>query len=284
VFEKPFSLDALEDLLQPCAGEGDGEVVTVPTLDEIIASADLNPHFQPIIDLRRGGVFAFESLARLATRSPFSNPELLFDYATQKLRVADLELACMKSTFRTAPAVSAGRLLFMNLHPAALSACDRLCDLLLQQSAASGFPLRQVVLELTEQHQLPDDVQTHESVSRMRALGVRFAFDDVGMAYSHLPLIDRIRPEFLKISQHFGTAFESDPSRSKLVANLFSLARDFDASLILEGIESAETDAAARALGIPLGQGYLYSRPLPSAAAAAYASRAAVTTAASLRD
>ena len=64
-----------------------------------------------------------------------------------------------------------------------------------------------------------------------------------------------------------------DSARSKLVANLLSLARDFDASLILEGIETGETAAAARALGIPFGQGYFYARSLTSIDAAAWAER-----------
>lgn len=273
VLEKPFALSEVEALLPPCAGEeGEGEVIEVPTLDAIIASGSLRPRFQPIVDLQSGGVRGFESLARLETGTPFANPELLFAYAERKLRVADLELACMRSTFSSAPALAGGWLLFMNLHPAALMDSDRLFDALRIHAAAAVVPLDHVVLELTEQNALPDTAQTHEAIERLRTLGVRFAFDDVGMAYSHLPLIGRIRPAFLKVSQHFGTGFEADSARSKLVANLLSLARDFDASLILEGIETAETAAAARELGIPLGQGYFFAQPLTPADAFSYAS------------
>src|SRR5258706_10040666 len=50
---------------------------------------------------------------------------------------------------------------------------------------------------------LQQEIRQHaglfESIDRLRGLGARFAFDDVGVAYSHLPLIERIRPSYLKI-------------------------------------------------------------------------------------
>ena len=270
VLEKPFELQEVEVLLEPCSEDGHGEVVTIPSLDAILGSRSFRPQFQPIVDLKRGGVLGFESLARPGTASPFDNPELLFAYAARRLRVADLELACIERTFETAPDLGDRRLLFMNIHPAVLLECARLEELLLRASTLRGIPLSRVVCELTEQNHLPNTARTHDAIDRLRTLGVRFAFDDVGMAYSHLPLIDRIRPAFLKVSQHFGTGFELDSARSKLVSNLLSLARDFDASLILEGIESAATGDAARALGIPFGQGYFYARPLAPAEAQRY--------------
>lgn len=271
VVEKPFKLSLIEQYLAACEEGTDEEVIVLPTLDEILASSALTPQFQPIVDLQRGGILGFESLARLKTSSPFANPEILFSYAARKQRVADLELACMARTFETAPDPGQHGLLFMNLHPAALVESDRLSALLQSESAARGILLPRVVLELTEQHQIANDARTHQAIDQIRALGVQFAFDDVGMAHSHLPHIDRVRPKFLKVSQHFGTGFELDSVRSRLVSNLLSLARDFDASLILEGIESGETGDAARTLGIPFGQGYFYSRPLRSSDASLYA-------------
>jgi EAL domain-containing protein (putative c-di-GMP-specific phosphodiesterase class I) len=120
------------------------------------------------------------------------------------------------------------------------------------------------VLELTEQGALGKEKGVLEAIDALRKEGVRFAFDDVGMAYSHLPVIARVRPAYLKVSQHFGSGFECDPARLKVVRNLLSLARDFDAELILEGIETQATADAAREIGIPLGQGFYFAQPSPA--------------------
>ena len=60
-------------------------------------------------------------------------------------------------------------------------------------------------------------------------------------AKSHLPVIGAIRPSFLKISQHFGTGFETDSTKMKIVMNLQALANDFNCEMILEGIEQKAT-------------------------------------------
>ena len=86
--------------------------------------------------------------------------------------------------------------------------------------------------------------------------------DDLGVAYSHLPMIDRVGPSFLKVSQDFGTGFENDSTKRKIVQNQLSLANDFGCELILEGIEDLPTARAAQDLQIPLGQGFLFGRPL----------------------
>ncbi len=78
-------------------------------------------------------------------------------------------------------------------------------------------------------------------------------------------IIDVIRPRFLKISQQFGTGFEEDPTKEKIVRNIIALAADFGCQTILEGVENEATLVAARELGIPLAQGYHLGRPGPAA-------------------
>ena len=92
-------------------------------------------------------------------------------------------------------------------------------------------------------------------------MGVQFALDDVGSSYSHLDLISRIRPSYLKISHEFGTDFEKDPSRQKIIRNIQSLARDFECEVILEGVESEATSRAAADIGARYAQGFFYARP-----------------------
>ena len=75
-----------------------------------------------------------------------------------------------------------------------------------------------------------------------------------------------VRPSFLKISQAFGTAFETDSTKMKIVRNLVSLAADFHCELILEGVESESTAQAAAEMGIKYAQGFHFAEPLPASA------------------
>jgi len=138
---------------------------------------------------------------------------------------------------------------------------SKIYDLLIGECGKHHVGLDRIVLEITEQESLHAGPQLFANVERLRAVGVRFAFDDMGVAYSHLPFIDRLRPSFLKVSQEFGTDFELDSTKMKIVMNLKSLASDFQSELILEGIETHATAEMAARMGIRYGQGFLYGRP-----------------------
>jgi len=264
VLSKPFAIDVLIPLLTVPSDTTPPSLAILLTLDEVIRSRDLRPHFQPIVSLADGTTHGVESLARLRAGGPFARPDLLFTYAARRNGVGGLEAACIEGTMREAVTLPDSLLLFMNVHPAALD--DVAIIMALESSARkSGINLSRVVLEITEQQQIRQHPALFEAIDRLRALGVRFAFDDVGVAYSHLPLIERIRPEYLKISQLFGTRFEADPTLTKIVRNLVSLAAEFSCAVIIEGVEDASTAAAARDLGIAFGQGWLFGRPADAA-------------------
>ena len=264
VLSKPFAIDVLIPLLTVPSDTTPPSMTIVPTLDAVISSGDLRPHFQPIVSLADGATHGVESLARFRAGGPFTRPDLLFAYAARRNGVGELEAACIEGTMREAVTFPDSLLLFMNIHPAALD--DVGVVVALESSAQQcGIKLSRVVLEITEQQEIRPHPALFEAFDRLRALGVRFAFDDVGVAYSHLPLIERIRPAYLKISQLFGTRFEADPTRTKIVRNLVSLAAEFSCAMIIEGVEDASTADAARDLGIALGQGWLFGRPADAA-------------------
>lgn len=266
--QKPFTtgeLDATIDMLR-CPGvsasSGFDSVIRMPMLEEIVRSDALRPQFQPILRLGpRRSIFGYESLARFRVDSPFRNPELLFRYAARKHRVVELELACLAHSLHDGAALAKKGLLFLNIHPDVFAAGTSFPDTISSQAARAGVAMDRIVLEITEQGTLTKTTTMLKNFSDLRSRGVRFAFDDVGVAYSHLPMMDAVRPSFLKVSQDFGTGFEKDPTRLKIVRNVLSLAEDFQCELVLEGIEDESSAIQAEHLGIPLGQGYFFARP-----------------------
>jgi EAL domain-containing protein (putative c-di-GMP-specific phosphodiesterase class I) len=264
VLSKPFDTALLDELLPEPKSHDEGRIVRMPSLDTIVTSAKLFPLLQPIVRLDEPSFapFGYESLARCETPSILALPDALFDYAHRKGRVAELELACIQATFAQAGSRlrNSSAKLFINLHPSVI-VNERLPEVLEEARAAAEIASERVVLEITEQESLGEAVRVARQCAGLRDLGYAFALDDVGVAYSHLTHVDQIRPTYLKISQHFGTSFETDATRTKIVHNILSLAHELGCELVLEGIETAETRDAARHAGIPLGQGFLFGRP-----------------------
>lgn len=258
---KPFAIEELELLLRETALGADNlqSIVRVPDLDQILEDDLISVQFQPIVSLSDHRPIGFEALARIRTESLFGNPELLFRYASRASRTIELEKVCLAGAIRCATGVVGHGQLFLNIHPNSLED-PHLVDHLAAAAGESNLPMDRIVLEITEQ----GSIRSRAGLLQVRALkdlGVHFAFDDIGVAFSHLPYIDEIRPAWMKISQLFGTDFEKEPTKVKIVKNLANLAESFDSALILEGIETAETAAEAAAIGIGFGQGYHFARP-----------------------
>jgi EAL domain-containing protein (putative c-di-GMP-specific phosphodiesterase class I) len=239
-----------------------GAIVHIPTVEEFIASEHLLPAFQPIVDLTGGAAgLGFESLARYRQAIPFFDPCFMFEYARQRGMTVELDLACLRRSISAARDLARQGKIFLNVHPRALAAGRQLVRTLVEEAGDCEVPLTSLVLEITEQEKLATTAETRESLDELRAYGVQFALDDVGVSYSHLDLIDSIRPSYLKISQEFGTDFEKDPSRQKIIRNIVSLAQDFECEIILEGVETAATSQAASEIGARYAQGFFYARP-----------------------
>ena len=255
---KPFDVSALQLALG--REEEDAPTLShVPPLPRILGSPSLVPRFQPIVDTRSLAHIAYEGLIRLTGAATLTNPELLFEYARRKRGVPALEMACIDRTIIEGAALMRGeRLLFINASP--LSFADKaFAQRVLDNARRAGIALDRLVLEITEQNSFAG--RPNGSIEMLKNLGVRFAFDDVGSAYSHLEHIDVIRPQFLKISKQFGTGFERDATKEKIVRNILALGADFGCATIIEGVETEATLEAARALGIAMAQGFLFGRP-----------------------
>lgn len=259
-FRKPFSVAELDQVLTAPADDSTEELqINVPELEHLLEQNLIRMRFQPIVELPSRTHVGLEALARPMTESMFRSPELLFRYAATTERTIELEQHCLRESIRTAANLHPDKMLFLNVHPSSLESSGIVRTI---ESAATGvgFDLSRIVLEITEQ----GSIQSRKSLDQVRSLkglGIRFALDDIGTAFSHLPYIEEIDPAWMKISQFFGTGFESDPTKEKIVRSIAALASSFEARFILEGIETEETAKAAEELGIGYGQGYLFARP-----------------------
>lgn len=240
-------------------------VQRVPLLDEIIRGTALHAVYQPIVSLAEPErpIVGYESLARYSESMPLAAPDLLFEYAARKRMAVDLDLACLQRGLSGGAGLPSHQLRFLNLQPVTLEEGKRLVELIAELSQQGLVPQGRVVLELTEHVTFRDVGRAAEYSDALREMGCKFAFDDVGSGFSHLKLLERIKPEYVKLANEFGTDFEQSSFKRKIIEHQLALAHDFDARVILEGIETEATAENAAALGIDMGQGWHFGRPGP---------------------
>ena len=262
LLSKPFTIEELESALGTNGSSGVGEykVIRVASFHELIADDFLRIAFQPIVEITdAGAIMAFEALTRVRGEWAGGGPAELFEYATRLGRLRELNLHALARAIEAAASLPLESSIFLNVDPVAF--CAELPRLIEGAASRAGIALTRIVLEVTERSEFDDPQHAIPLFHALRAKGIRFALDDHGSAYSHLTLIDQIRPSFIKISNTFGTRLEDDDTHRRIVAHMTSLSHEFGCKTVLEGIESAETARTAQRLGIDFAQGFHFGRP-----------------------
>lgn len=118
-----------------------------------------------------------------------------------------------------------------------------------------------VVIEITEHAAIYDLDLLLMEIDRLRDLGARIAIDDAGAGYSGLQQIIRLRPDVIKLDMSLTKNVDKDVARRSLAAAMVQFARDTNASVVAEGIETEAELRTLKSLGVELGQGYHLGRP-----------------------
>jgi EAL domain-containing protein (putative c-di-GMP-specific phosphodiesterase class I) len=233
-----------------------------------IEAGDLTLDYQPIVDLSTGRAAAVEAFVRWnhPQRGPIS-PAIIVPLAEETglirplgdwvLRAACLQVAAWRKTLE--PALS----LAINLSPRQVADRDLVRNIQATAGVA-GLPVGSLMIEITEAALLADDTQTVTNLEELRSLGAWVAIDDFGTGYSSLSALGRLPVDILKIDPVFTAHLDRDDDR-KLASLVLGLGQTLGLRVVAEGIEREDQLVAIRALGCPMGQGYLLAEPLPPA-------------------
>ena len=132
--------------------------------------------------------------------------------------------------------------------------------------AAGGLTPGDVVIEITERLAVERKTAFAEALARLKECGFRLAVDDMGTGYSSLQALAEIQPEYLKFDVSLVRDIHKSPIKRSLLESLRDFAGKIEARVIAEGIEQPEELDALLALGIELGQGFLFHTERPNGA------------------
>ncbi|MGA3057473.1 MAG: bifunctional diguanylate cyclase/phosphodiesterase [Candidatus Limnocylindrales bacterium] len=128
----------------------------------------------------------------------------------------------------------------------------------------SGLPSNRLVLEITESVLMTDTAATISRLYQLKSLGVKLAVDDFGTGYSSFAYLRRFPVDILKIDKSFVDGMATEATASALVDAMIRIAKALRLETVAEGVEKADQADRLRSLGCDMGQGFLFSRPLPS--------------------
>src|SRR5262249_14493454 len=144
---------------------------------------------------------------------------------------------------------------------------ERLVEDLAVTIDRAGIDPRRVTLEITESSVIRDESGALRAMHRLRDLGLRLSIDDLGTGWSSLSRLAEFRIQMLTVPRLFVDRLVGDDAAASFVAAILRLADSLGLETVAEGIEHAAQARRLRDLGCSLGQGFLFSKPLPVDAA-----------------
>jgi diguanylate cyclase (GGDEF)-like protein/PAS domain S-box-containing protein len=237
-------------------------------LRRAISEGQLSVHYQPLYELTPYRLIGFEALARWdhPQRGPVS-PGVFITLAEESGHIGaltdwmiDHAVAQLALWQRTVPG---GAQLSMHINISGRdlgrsSLVTQVQQVLLRQRPSPGT----LTLEITETTLMGRLDAALPTMRALRDKGVGFSIDDFGTGYSSLAYLGTLPIDSLKIDRSFVMGLHDQPQNVEIVRAVLNLGLSLGRKVIAEGIETTEQLAALRELGVPVGQGYLLSRPL----------------------
>nr|WP_246329527.1 GGDEF domain-containing phosphodiesterase [Chthonobacter rhizosphaerae] len=243
----------------------------IATFREAVALEQVEPHYQPKVDLRSGDVVGFEALARWVhpdrgTLTPQAFGDAFSD-ATSMLALG--RAVCRRAATDMRSWLDAG-LRFgrvaINISPQGF-AVPGIAEIFVAHFAEQGVGPELLEVEITENVLVEGHAcQAAEVLRRFKEAGVQIALDDFGTGYASLIHLKRFPIDAIKIDRSFIADMERDRSDSAIVAGVIAMAHSVGLSVIAEGVETDRQAAILREAGCDHAQGFLFGAPMPTVA------------------
>ncbi|RMF12983.1 MAG: bifunctional diguanylate cyclase/phosphodiesterase, partial [Candidatus Dadabacteria bacterium] len=235
-------------------------------LREAIQRSEIRAWLQPIVDLQTGKLAGFESLARwhrpdgrVVSPAEFiplaEQTGLILKLGQQMLEDACAQLASWQN------GRLAGCFLSVNLSARHLSQ-PNLFRYVSELLTKYGVAPETLVLEVTEEALLQDDVEAESVLGLLSDLGVGIAIDDFGTGYSSLDRLRRLPVQKLKMDRCFVEHIATCRREREICRAIVALGRNLGMDIVAEGIETPRQSRLLREMGCNAGQGFLFARPL----------------------
>jgi EAL domain-containing protein (putative c-di-GMP-specific phosphodiesterase class I)/GGDEF domain-containing protein len=221
--------------------------------------------FQPQFNLSDDRLTGAEALAR------WNHPELgrigagaLFAIAERTDHVGPLSRHIASKAMEAARHWPGALRLSINVTPADLafgSYTRQMLDIVRE----SGFPPRQLTLEITEQALIGDVTLAAQTMAEFSAQGIRIALDDFGAGFCNFRYLKVLPIHYLKLDRSMIEGITTDRRDVAVLRAIVAMARALDLEVIAEGIEEESQREVAAREGCAYFQGFLRAQPMSAA-------------------
>jgi diguanylate cyclase (GGDEF)-like protein len=235
-------------------------------ITEAIARHEFELHYQPIVDAESGEPWGVEALVRWRRDGGLVPAADFIPFCEESGIIRALGLVTIRLLRHDLPIIrsSCGADFRVSFNMSVTQLEDRHVGEMIEESSGKT-DLNGIVVEILESVFLPDRSKALAVLEALAARGAEISIDDYGSGYSNVRLLEALDPAYIKLDRSFLGEHHSRDSRAALIRSAVQIAHVVGATVIAEGVESADHRHLVREAGVDLVQGFVIARPMPLA-------------------
>jgi diguanylate cyclase (GGDEF)-like protein len=239
-------------------------------LRRAVSAGEVEPHFQPIVNLKTRQTVGFECLARWTDRDlGFVSPAVFIPIAEERGIIGSLTQLLLRKATLAARDWPKDLFLSFNLSPSQL--VDQNTGLhILSILEKNGFDPRRLEIEITETGVMTDPASAEKIVEDLRRVGIRVSLDDFGTGQSSLGRLRDFQFDKLKIDRAFVSSILDDRPSEHIIRAILAMCEGLGMDVVAEGIEEEGQADRLVQFGCKGGQGYFFGKPADAQATLGY--------------
>jgi EAL domain-containing protein (putative c-di-GMP-specific phosphodiesterase class I) len=230
------------------------------TLAVCVEGGELEPLFEPVVDMASKVVVGYRSSVRGPFYSPLRLPDVLLDVARRSSLLPSYGIAARAATVTAADGLKPDDLLFVGCAAAELPNAAVLAVSEFYSLNRALVP-QHVVFEIDADDLGTNTASVLRTLADVREMGFQLCFSGLGAQFTTLELIAEARPEFLCIDPALVANLGAELTPVEVVQLLVRFVDRIGAQLIATGVRTPEQSKLLQRSGVELLCGELLARP-----------------------
>ncbi len=220
------------------------------------------PYFQPIFNNATETVDKYECLVRLIDEQGNAvAPFFFLDVAKKSHQYLQLTETMIDKAF----AHFENRSCEFSINLSESDLADFSINTMIMEKLQSYDIGPKVVFEIVETENIEDYKMVSEFICNVKSHGAKIAIDDFGAGFSNFQHVSQLNVDYLKIDGSLIQNILIDKNSETIVEAIATFAKRLGIKTIAEFVDSEEVQQRVKEMGIDYTQGYLISKPKPSA-------------------